>query len=71
MGVDVKGDFMEQLIEFNGLRVLLTTGQTLSEVQNFEHVADLIISVYPHAVSILRSPVKVSAGQNVEIRSQK
>lgn len=45
---------MEQLIEFNGVKVLLTTGQKLSEVQNFLDVADAVISVYPSEVRILK-----------------
>lgn len=45
---------MEELIEFNGVRVVLTTGQRLSEVQNFLAVADVVISVYPGKVCILK-----------------
>ena len=45
---------MEQLIDFNGVKVLLTTGQSLSEVQNHLEEADLVISVYSHEVRILR-----------------
>lgn len=45
---------MEQLILFNGVKVLLTTGQQLSEVQNFLEMADVVISVYPDNVKILR-----------------
>lgn len=41
---------MEQLIEFNGVKVLLTTGQTLQEVQSFLGQADVIFSVYPNHV---------------------
>jgi hypothetical protein len=45
---------MEQYIEFNGVRVVLTTGQTLDEVQSFTDVADVIISVYPGDTRVLR-----------------
>lgn len=44
---------MEQLIEFNGVKVLLTTGQSLNEVQNMASEADVIISVYPGNVRVL------------------
>lgn len=44
---------MEQLITFNGVRILLTTGKTLSEVQNFIGEADVILSVYPDCVQVL------------------
>lgn len=45
---------MEQLIVFNGVKILLTTGQTLSEIQNFlEFKPDIIISVYPGDVRVL------------------
>lgn len=47
---------MEQLIEFNGVKILLTTGQSLHEVQNlFNGEADLILSVYPEDLRVLRS----------------
>ncbi len=45
---------MEQFIIFNGVKVLLTTGETLSEVQNLSEEADVIISVYPGRVQILK-----------------
>jgi hypothetical protein len=45
---------MEQLIDFNGVKVLLTTGQTQWEVQNFWDEADVVFSVYPHAVQCLK-----------------
>ena len=38
---------MEQLIEFNGVKILLTTGQSEREVQNWWDIADVVISVYP------------------------
>ena len=38
---------MEQLIRFNGVMVLLTTGQSIGEVQSFLDRADVVISVYP------------------------
>lgn len=38
---------MEQLIEFNGVRVLLTTAEYLREVQSFLDQADLVIAVLP------------------------
>jgi len=44
---------VEQLIEFNGVKVLLTTGQSLNEVQNMASEADVIISVYPGNVRVL------------------
>lgn len=44
---------MEQLIEFNGVRVLLTTGETIAEVQNFIDQADVIISVYPQHTRVI------------------
>lgn len=44
---------MEQLIVFNGVYVLLTTGKTLSEVQNFLDLADAVISVYPKQVRVI------------------
>lgn len=47
---------MEQLIVFNGVRVVLTTGQSLSEVQSFLDGADVVISVYPRWVRVLREP---------------
>lgn len=44
---------MEQLVIFNGVKVLLTTGQCFSEVQNFLDQADVVISVYPGQIAIL------------------
>lgn len=44
---------MEQLILFNGVRILLTTGQTVQEVQNYVDQADVILSVYPDKVMVL------------------
>jgi hypothetical protein len=44
---------MEQLIEFNGVRVVLTTGQSMREVQNFVDDGDVFISVYQGATRIL------------------
>lgn len=44
---------MEQFILFNGVRILLTTGKRLSEVQNFVNQADVILSVYPDEVMVL------------------
>jgi hypothetical protein len=46
------------LILFNGVKILLTTGQSLSEVQNFLDQADVVISVYPGDVRILREQNK-------------
>jgi hypothetical protein len=37
---------MEYLVTFNQIKVLLTTGQNLSEVQSMIQQADVIISVY-------------------------
>lgn len=39
---------METLIEFNDVKVILTTGQTMQEVQSFTGVGDVFISVYPN-----------------------
>lgn len=44
---------MEQLIDFNGVKVLLTTGQSLHEVQNMLDEADVVISVYPGDIRML------------------
>jgi hypothetical protein len=38
---------MEQLIEFNGVRLVLTTDQSTREVQNFLDEGEVFISVYP------------------------
>jgi hypothetical protein len=40
---------METWFEFNGVRILLTTGQTLEEIQAADKIetADLILSIYP------------------------
>ena len=46
---------MEQLIEFNGVKILLTTGQTAWEVQNWFDQADVVLSVYPDEVRILNT----------------
>ena len=45
---------MDQLVEFNGVKVLLTTGQTLNEVQSFLDEADVVISVYSHELRVIR-----------------
>lgn len=47
---------MEQKILFNGVVVVLTTGSTLDEVQNFFDEAEVIVSVYADEVKILRGP---------------
>lgn len=48
---------METLLVFNGVRVLLTTGETLHEVQNCLYEADVVISIYPDRPPlILRAP---------------
>lgn len=44
---------MEQSITFNGVRILLTTGKSISEIQNFIGEADVILSVYPDCVQVL------------------
>lgn len=57
---------MEQFIEFNGVKILLTTGQDLSEVQSFLADADVVISVYPKSVKVLKAgdrPVAMMAFQ--------
>jgi len=46
---------MEQLVEFNGVKILLTTGESLHEVQNFlDEDPDIILSVYPGRLRILK-----------------
>ncbi len=47
---------MEQLVTFNNVRILFTTAEHLDSVQNFLAEADVVISVYPDAVKILRGP---------------
>ncbi len=37
---------------FNGVRVLLTTGEREHEVQNLYDQADVVISVYPPPIGI-------------------
>jgi hypothetical protein len=44
----------EARILFNGVVVVLTTGEQMSEVQNYVDEADVIISVYPHGTKILK-----------------
>ena len=44
---------MEQLILFNGVRVVLTTGQAMREVQNFVDEGDVFISVHQGDVRVL------------------
>jgi hypothetical protein len=44
---------MEQLIEFNGVRVVLTTASAMREVQNYLDEGDVFISVYQGATRIL------------------
>lgn len=52
---------MEQLINFNGVKVLLTTGETSSEVQSYFKEADLIVAVHPLRIDVLkaRAPVVI------------
>ena len=46
----------EALLTFNGVKILLTTGQRMSEVQNFlGERPDIVISVYPGDVRILQA----------------
>lgn len=48
---------MEQLIVFNGVKILLTTGQNLYEIQNFtEENLDVILSVNPEYFKVLKQP---------------
>lgn len=49
---------METLLEFNGVKILLTTGSDLSEVQSFLEQADVVISVYPDSVKILKEQTR-------------
>ncbi len=45
---------METPLNFNGVYVLLTTGQNLDEIQGLTHMADVILSVYPdHQIRVL------------------
>lgn len=44
---------MEKLIIFNGVKVVLTTGQSMSEVQNFLDEGQVFISVYAGSMKIL------------------
>ena len=46
---------MEKLLIFNGLKILLTTGQCLSEVQSYlDHDPDIILSIYRGDVRIIK-----------------
>lgn len=45
---------MEQLIEFNGVKILMTTGEQRSEVQNWFDEADIVIAVYPDRVRVIK-----------------
>ena len=47
---------MEQLILFNNVRVVLTTAQSMREVQNFLDEGDVFITVYQGATRILLDP---------------
>ncbi len=47
---------MERWLEFNGVKVLLTTGEHESEVQSFFEEAYVVISVYPDRVKVLKGP---------------
>lgn len=40
----------DELIHFNGVKVLLTTGREPREVQNYFDEADLVISIYPDLI---------------------
>ena len=45
---------MEQRIKFNGVKILLTTGRSQHEIQNFvDEEFDLILSVYPGDIRVL------------------
>lgn len=57
---------MEQIFEFNGVKILLTTGERLSEVQNFADYADVIISVYQDRLQILKAPFGMLIGNYVK-----
>lgn len=46
---------MEQLILFNGVKILLTTGQSEAEVQSHWDKANVVISVYQDDLRILKS----------------
>lgn len=48
---------MEQFISFNGVQILLTTGESLHKVQSIADEADVILSVYPGRVRILKGEV--------------
>lgn len=44
---------MEQLIDFNGVKLVLTTGEHMDEVQNFLDEGDYFISVYPGRLKLI------------------
>lgn len=44
---------MEQLVVFNGVRVLLTTGRSMREVQSFADQADVVLSIYPEKLPLV------------------
>lgn len=52
---------MEQLMSFNGVKVLFTTGQSLREIQAGDWIeqADLILSIYKDEVRVLKHIAKV------------
>jgi hypothetical protein len=55
---------VEQLIDFNGVKVLLTTGQRLSEVQNYLAEADVVFSVYARNIRVLYSKYPLATDPN-------
>lgn len=61
---------MEQLIEFNGVTICLTTGSDMNQVQHWLE-ADVILSVYPGEVQILKGPGLVGGLVGNIVRGQK
>src|SRR3954467_11337837 len=47
--------FQDRLIEFNGVKILLTTGHRLSQVQGHLAEAEVVVSVYAGDIRVLKS----------------